>query len=190
MLTYSRVLFLVPLTCNLMTYPKFLDRIFPDFKIEMLIFSLQICATRSYGVLTGLVDIIRSKKMFPTVFSTVLFYLLVATNMWATPPTQLSLTPAPESACQTHSSAARVALHVQLPGGSATGGAWLGAGAASSPPAPGPPIVRMRAPRVPSSPWRRRRRSAMPSVWTSPHPMEWHHVRTASLQTSLPPVSN
>ena len=172
------------------SFPEFHITNFPHSKIDMLTLPLQICAARYCGVLTGLVDIIRSKKMFPTVFSTVLFCILVATNMSATPPTLLSLTPAPEPACPTHSSDGRVALRVQLLGGSATEGAWLGAGAASSPPAPGPPTGRMRAPRVPSSPWRRRRRSAMPSVWTSLHPMEWHHVRTASLQTSLPPVSN
>ena len=82
----------------------------------------------------------------------------VSPNTAATPPTPPSSTPAPESASPTPSSAARVGLVVQLLGGSATGGAWLGAGAASSPPAPGPPTGRLRAPPAPSSPWSSLRR--------------------------------
>ena len=150
----------------------------------------QIYVTSRCSALIGKHPIIHSKKMYSTESSPVLCCHHVTTNTWVPPPTQQSSTPAPESACPTPSSAAHVGPRVQPLEGSATGGAWLGAGAASSPPAPGPPIVRMQAPRVPSSPWRRRRRSAMPSVWTSPHPMEWHHVKTASLETSLLPASS
>ena len=123
-------------------------------------------------------------------FSTVHSCPLVTMSTLATPPTQPSPILVADSACPTPSSAARVDLRVQLPGGSATGGAWLGAGAASSPPAPGPPTGRMRAPRAPSSPWRRRRRSAMPSVWTSPRPVEQLHAKTASITTFHLPVSS
>ena len=127
---------------------------FPNSEIDMLTLPLlfQICAARYYGVLTGHLHISHLKKMCTTVFSTVLFFHLVVTNMSATPPTPLSSTQAPESACQTHSSAARVGPGVQLLEGSATGGAWLGAGAASSPPAPGPPSGRLQVPYVPSKP--------------------------------------
>ena len=121
-------------------------------------FLFQICAARYYGVLIGNLPTTPLKNTFLTVFSTVLFSLLVATNMSATPPTPLLSTPAPESACPTPSSAARVGPGVQLLGGSATGGAWLGAGAASSPPAPGPPTGRLRAPPAPSLPWSSLRR--------------------------------
>ena len=124
----------------------------------MLTLPLQICATRYYGVLTGHLHISHLKKMCTTVFSTVLFFHLVVTNMSATPPTPLSSTQAPESACQTHSSAARVGPGAQLLGGSVMVDAWLGAGAASSPPAPGPPTGRLRAPPAPSSPWNSLRR--------------------------------
>ena len=130
----------------------------------MLTLPLQICATRYYGALTGLVDIIHLKKMFPTVFSTALFFRLVATNMLATPPTPLLSTPAPESACPTPSSAARVGLGVQLLGGSATGGAWLGAGAASSPPAPGPPTEKILDQLVHNWQWRLRKKDVKNNV--------------------------
>ena len=148
----------------------------------------QICAARYYGVLTGHLHISHLKKMCTTVFSTVLFFHLVVTNMSATPPTPLSSTQAPESACQTHSSAARVGRGAQLLGGSVMVDAWLGAGAASSPPAPGPPTGRRRAPRVLNSPWRLRRKNVRSSVRTSPRPVEQLHAKTASMTTFHLPV--
>ena len=118
----------------------------------------QICAARYYGVLTGHLHISHLKKMFQTERSTAPFFLLVTPSMSATPPTPPSSTLAPEPACQTHSSAARVGPGAQLLEGSATGGAWLGAGAASSPPAPGRRTGRLRALLAPSLPWRSLRR--------------------------------
>ena len=155
----------------------------------MLTLPLQICATRYYGVLTGSLPILHLRSMFLTGCSTVPCCPPVTTNMSATPPTPLSPTPAPESACPTPSSAARVGPRVQLPGGSATGGAWLGAGAASSPPAPGPPTGRLRAPPAPSSPWRSHRRgTAGHSAATWPHRRGRLLVSSAWRRTFPPPA--
>ena len=99
-------------------------------------------------------------------FSTVHSCPLVTMSTLATPPTQPSPTLEADSACPIPSSVARVVLGVQLLGGSATGGAWPGAGAASLPPAPGLHIVKMQAPPVPNSPWRLRRMNVRPSVGT------------------------
>ena len=107
-------------------------------------------------------------------FSTVHSCPLVTMSTLATPPTQLSPIRVADSACPTPSSAARVDPRVQLLGGSATGGAWLGAGAASSPPAPGPPTGRLRAPPAPSSPWSSHRRgTARRSAPTWPQRRRW-----------------
>ena len=121
-------------------------------------------------------------------FSTVHSCPLVTMSTLATPPTQLSPIRVADSACQTPSSAARVVLRVQLPGGSATGGAWLGAGAASSPPAPGPPTGRMLAPPVHKLQWRLRRMNAVDNVRTYPPMMELPLVKPASLIPSTPPA--
>ena len=127
-------------------------------------FALQICATRYYGVLTGNLPTIPLKKMFLTELSTVPFFLLVTPNMSATPPTQPSPTLAPDSACPTPLSAARVGPRVQPLGGSATGGAWLGAGAASSPPAPGPPSEKILDQLVHNWQWRLRKKDVKNNV--------------------------
>ena len=151
----------------------------------------QICAARYYGVLTGHLHISHLKKMCTTVFSTVLFFHLVVTNMSATPPTPLSSTQAPESACQTHSSAARVGRGAQLLGGSVMVDAWLGAGAASSPPAPGPPTGRLQAPPAPSSPWRSLRRgTAGHSAATWPQMRGLQPASSAWRRTFPPPAVN
>ena len=91
----------------------------------------QIYVTSRCSALIGKHPIIHSKKMYSTGSSPVPCCRHVTINTLAPPPIQQSLTPAQESACPTPSSAARVGLRVQLLGGSATGGAWLGAGAAS-----------------------------------------------------------
>ena len=149
----------------------------------------QICAARYYGVLTGHLHISHLKKMCTTVFSTVLFFHLVVTNMSATQPTPLSSTQAPESACQTHSSAARVGPGAQLLGGSVMVDAWLGAGAASSPPAPGPPTGRLQAPPAPSSPWRSLRRgTAGHSAATWPQMRGLQPASSAWRRTFPPPA--
>ena len=134
--------------------------------IQMLTLPLQICATRYYGVLTGSLPILHLRSMSLTGCSTVPCCPHVTTSISATPPTPPSPTPAPESASPTPSSAAPAGPRVQLLGGSATGGAWLGAGAASSPPAPGPPTGRMLAPPVHKLQWRLRRMNAVDNVRT------------------------
>ena len=148
----------------------------------------QIYVTSRCSALIGKHPIIHSKKMYSTECSPVLCCHHVTTNTWVPPPTQQSSTLAPESACPTPSSAARVGPRVQLLGGSATGGAWLGAGAASSPPAPGLPTEKTLAPPVHKLQWRLRRKNAVDNVRTSRPMMELPLVKPASLTPLTPPA--
>ena len=157
--------------------------------IQMLTLPLQICATRYYGVHTGSLPILHLRSMSLTGCSTVPCCPHVTTSISATPPTPPSPTPAPESASPTPSSAAPAGPGVQLLGGSAMGGAWLGAEAASSPPAPGPRTGRLRAPPAPRWPWSSHRRAAAGrSAATWPRRRGWQFVSSVWRRTFPPPA--